>query len=154
MAYNRKQRHALTQTGFRHRPMSNWGAGDLPAPWAEGDIVEVQTTAPLLRLSRRVRPGRWVVCYVTSVDEGDAWYVKLTDGHVTSDRLHVIGERSEMGKTHGVQDSMAGVDLVETADPDGLKLRQQMLADGWGARTVECLTCGGAGTVVDYMRDA
>jgi hypothetical protein len=39
---------------------------------------------------------------------------------------------------------MAGFTLVETADPQGLALREQMIADGWAfsAHWKTCPTCG------------
>ena len=133
LPFNKRTRHRWTQNGYGHRPVNNWGDGDLPAPWAEGDIVElVDESLAGGRLRGQVGP-MFVVSYATSVDEGDAWYFRVYDGAGDrgSDRLHVATPAS----TYLVCDYMAGFRLVDTADPEGLATRQRMLADGWHFHT-------------------
>ena len=40
LPYTRRQRHRWAQNGLGYRPTSGWSFGDLPAPWAEGDVVQ------------------------------------------------------------------------------------------------------------------
>jgi hypothetical protein len=127
--FTQRQRERLaSQHRFGHRPVNNWGDGDLPAPWAEGDML-------LLRLDRGddefykrltqyegARLGYFVVETAFSIGEGDDWYFRVTDGEHGSDRLHVIA---------GEFDYMAPFELVDTADPHGLTLRGLLLEQGW-----------------------
>lgn len=69
-----------------------------------------------------------------------------------SDRLHVVhAERSQWDTS---VDWMAGFRLVETADPDGLALREQMLADGWALGSKPCPVCYGSGVVAAQPEEA
>lgn len=151
-----KQRRAWSQW-FGHRPLNNWGSGDLPAPWCPGDVVVIdhERAAGDLEFLRRLdqsingadwiasarrnskggrdldwRRGYFVVCSAFSVDEGDGWYFRVTyGGEGSSDRLHVFTEHgTERGKA---VDFMAPFTLVETADPDGLVERERLLGNGW-----------------------
>ena len=114
------------------RPTNNWGDGDLPAPYAPGDIIHVPAGAKALQRMHGIGPGDWPVESVWSIDEGDAWYVRLT-GRVgrrkqTSDRLHVAyAGRSSMPAV----DWLEGCTLVITSDIEGLARRERMLAAGW-----------------------
>lgn len=129
-----------------NRPTNAWGAGDLPAPYAEGDIIDVPAGAKALERMHGMPPGRYKVVYATSIDEGDAWYFRLgkwlTKGHA-SDRLHVgFAGRSEWGPTEDVN-WLEGCTLIRTNDPEGLALRGRMLADGWTYTPPrKCKTCG------------
>ena len=133
-----------------YRPTNNWGDGDLPAPYAEGDVIDVPEGARALERMQTygtMGPGRYKVVYATSIDQGDAWYFrlgkKLTGDDPVSDRLHVAyNDRTEYDWGHDVN-WLDGCTLVRTADPDGLARREQMLADGWTyERSKRCPTCG------------
>lgn len=148
--FTKRQRKRIPQHGFGHRPTNNWGEGDLPAPFAAGDVVRQVAEVADGRL-RGVRPVEigdgeryFLVVTVFSVDEGDGWYFRVFGDHpddCSSDRLHVF--YSDRGKQPGDTDYMAAFELVDTADPEGLALRQQMLADGWThQRDPVCPTCG------------
>jgi hypothetical protein len=135
---------------YGHRPTNNWGEGDLPCPWCPGDIVEIPDGAYCLTgdddHEPRVDhgPGMYVVTTAFSIDDGDAWYMRVSrgirvpwgpDGETvpdSSDRLHVAytGRCTESWDGRWC-DWMAGVRLVDTVDPDGLATRTSMLADGW-----------------------
>ena len=130
---------------FGQRPLSCWGSGDLPAPFAVGDVIDVPAGAKALERMHGAPPGRYTICSAWSIDEGDAWYFRFgygsrrqplvrALGYTASDRLHIIP---------GKVDYLAGCALVSTADPAGLALRERMLADGWSftPRPV-CPTCG------------
>jgi len=144
LPFNQRDRHRSTQSHLGYRPVNNWGDGDLPAPWAEGDIVNVLADAYCLQGNVRDGINRWwypgfaVIAYVCSIDEGDAWYVRLCNGKPgpngpeweSSDRLH-IAHGSRTVSLQADVDLMAGVELVDTADPEGLALRNQMIAEGW-----------------------
>ena len=127
---------------YGHRPVNGWGDGDLPAPWACGDLVELPE-------GTEVEDDRWegrgpaflVVCCAFSIDEGDAWYFRVTDGEQVSDRLHVsFASRSTFSKD---LDYMAPLRLVDTADPEGLAKRESMLRAGWSyTKRPRCGTCG------------
>jgi hypothetical protein len=88
-------------------------------------------------------PGRWVVSCVFSIDEGDAWYIRLARNLRTpsSDRLHVVfADRAELGPD---LDWLEGCTLVKTVDPGGLAKREEMLAAGWSyTPPPRCPTCG------------
>jgi hypothetical protein len=79
-------------------------------------------------------PGFYVVSTAFSIDEGDAWYFRVSDGVRGSDRLHVV-YRDRTTQTgwafDGDIDFMLPFRLVDTADPDGLAVRARMLAEGW-----------------------
>ena len=146
-----RERARFTQFSYGRRPTNGWDQGDLPAPWAEGDVVRLVGEVGDNRL-RGVR-GRafldgdyFVVDTAFSVDEGDGWYFRVTAGeanrlgHLSSDRLHVFRG------CDGVPDCdyMEAFELVESADPKGLELRERMLADGWSHEPAKrCPTCGG-----------
>jgi hypothetical protein len=134
-----RQRQRLADC-YGNRPTNDWWAGDLPAPYAEGDLLLLPDGADTERLNG-AEAGYFVVVYATSVDEGDAWYFRVSDGRQRSDRLHVASaERSTWPDDH---DWMSRFELVESADPDGLALRERMLADGWAfTKPGRCPTCG------------
>ncbi len=139
--FTKHERHRWAQNGIGHRAVNNWGSGDLPAPFAEGDVVRWDGT-PCERLRGQVGP-LFVVTYCCSIDDGDAWYARVYDGtgEFGSDRLHIAwADRS----THDEDcNYMASFTLVESADPEGLALREQMLADGWTfQKPFTCPTCG------------
>lgn len=140
-----RERKRWTQD-FGWRPLNNWNDGELPAPFCGGDVVRL-VGEPHERLRGMVGPY-FVVTYATSIDEGDGWYFRVYDGSdmdVGSDRLHVVSaERSEWDTS---VDWMSCFELVETTDPDGLALRQQMIDVGWSLRTVPCHFCHGTGTM-------
>lgn len=127
-----------------YRPTNAWNAGDLPAPWAEGDRVTMVNGSAVNRL-RGIDEGTLYICYATSVGDGDEWYFRVTDGDLTSDRLHVapVARRTGNWGDVGDVDYMAAFRLVGTADPAGLELRERILAAGWRPphRPV-CPTCG------------
>lgn len=125
-----------------HRPRNDWGMGDLPAPWAEGDLLVLART-PDPETHKRIvahldpRPERleigsaWYVTGAFSIDEGDGWYFRVAphgaqvDGG--SDRLHVTAP----GRWTEAADFMAPFDLIATPDPEGLAERVRLLAAGW-----------------------
>lgn len=148
LPFTKAERRAICQD-FGLRPVNDWGSGDLPAPFAQGDLVElVDTTADLGRLREVPVRRLYVVAYACSIDEGDAWYFRVgcyVDGEDwgrVSDRLHVAyPERSTWEEP---VDWMAPFRLVETVDPAGLELREKLLRDGWSfeAQWSKCPTCG------------
>lgn len=128
------------------RMTNRWNDGDLPAPYAEGDVIHVPEGAEPIKDEPDVPPGRYKVVYVASVDEGDAWYVRLgkymNKGPVTR-RLRVVHAARSSPSWENDIDHLAGCTLVKTADPDGLALRERMLAGGWSYQAPErCPTCG------------
>lgn len=141
----------MTMSRLGHRPVNNWGDGDLPAPYAEGDTIRVPDGARALDRMHGMGPGRYRVVYATSIDEGDAWYFRLAPRFRAydecSDRLHVAYADRSATWCAGDVDWLAGCELVKTADPDGLALRERMLAEGWAAPKpwVTCPTCGRLG---------
>lgn len=139
----RDRRQLCTQYGYGHRPKNNWGSGDLPGPYAEGDIIEVHEGAKALgRLD--CGPGFFVVCAAFSIDSGDAWYMRLrSTARDTSDRLHVAyAGRCDWDEEDCV-DWLEGCSLIDTADPDGLAKRTALLESGWAyERPPHCPTCG------------
>ena len=147
--YTKKQRRNAANWRLGNRARNDWGDGNLPAPWAEGDIVHVPAGAVNERMEG-FDPGDYIVAYCPSIEEGDAWYVRLvgerSDGTwVTSNRLHVAfaGRVGRGWPDEGV-DWMAGVELVETADPEGLAERERLLAEGWTMppEPSRCPSCG------------
>lgn len=154
LPFTKRMRSRWSQNRLGHRPVNNWGDGDLPAPWAEGDIVRL-TEEGYKRTraygeSDRLRgmgPGHFVVVYACSIDDGDAWYFRVFDGDdpdgPSSDRLHVAF--AARCSNHWTEDCdwMREFELVDTADPDGLALRESMLAEGWTLDLEQmCPTCG------------
>lgn len=128
------------------RPRNDWGMGDLPAPWAEGDILVLARTPDPDTHARIVahldpRPdwlelgSTWRVTAAFSIDAGDGWYFRVapTGTEVTgcSDRLHVTTHWTEAA------DFMAPFDLLATPDPEGLAERVRLLAAGWPNHTEE-----------------
>lgn len=137
-----RERRRMCQN-FDSRPTNNWGSGDLPAPFCEGDIVRLVGEVPdegdgWPRL-RGQRGPLFVVSYACSVGEGDDWYFRVEDGTLDgygSDRLHVFDGGKQMNW-------MEPFELVETRDPEGLRLREQMLAEGWRYEPPPtCAACG------------
>src|SRR5690606_39407354 len=88
VAYTKRERARITHHALGHRPVNNWGDGDLPAPWAAGDIVEYLGGGKDGRLDG-FDPGFYVVCTAFSISVGDAWYFRVSDREKCSDRLHV-----------------------------------------------------------------
>ena len=137
-AFTQRQRRTLsTQNGYGygHRPRTEWGAGDLPGPYAEGDVLWLPEEGAHVERMRGVSSGYVVACCAFSIGEGDEWYMRVSDGRCVdaSDRLHVIPGC----------DFLADAVLVETSDPDGLALRERMLSDGWTyTAPAKCPTCG------------
>lgn len=128
------QRRRLSQQhSYGHRPTNDWGEGNLPAPFAEGDLLHLDRVAYESERLRGMGPGYFVVTCAFSIDDGDAWYFRVCNevGKMSSDRLHVAypGRCSEP-YDDGV-DWMAGFELVDTADPEGLAKRNALLLDGW-----------------------
>lgn len=155
---HRRERRRAVGADFGHRARSAWDAGDLPAPYAVGDLVRypehpgVEQWQRMTRyrdsMDHAARPGELaVVTYCPSIDDGDAWYVRLSPlantGH-GSDRLHVVWADRCSGDWKDDVNFMAGVELVDTADPEGLAARGQLIRDGWTCQPVDvCPTCGG-----------
>lgn len=143
--FTKRERTRMTTCGFGHRPVNDWGGGDLPAPFAEGDVLHLDAVPEYSRL-HGMGPGYFVVTYATSIDEGDAWYFRVSDGNefTGSDRMHVaFPDRCAPGSWEPVN-WMAPFDLVESADPEGLARRERMIADGWAFTDhwQTCPTCG------------
>lgn len=136
-----RERRAMCQS-FGHRPRNNWGSGDLPAAWCEGDLVELVGEVPKDRGGydrlRGMSGPLFVVTYATSIGEGDEWYYRVSDAadrRVGSDRLHVIPSEEI--------DFTAPFRLVETVDPEGLAEREERIAAGWSYVPPErCAACG------------
>lgn len=138
---NQRERRRGLNHRYGHRAVCNWGDGDLPAPFAEGDLVHWDGT-PNDRLRGQQGPY-FVVTYCCSIDEGDAWYARVRekDAEFGSDRLHMAWpERSSWDEA---VNWMEGFTLIETSDPEGLAKREQMLSDGWTfTPPPTCPTCG------------
>lgn len=144
---------------YKSRPLCNWGDGDLPAPHAVGDVVDIPAGAKALERMDGMGPGRYRVVCVFSIDDGDAWYVRVAKDdrrwrrNSSSDRLHIASrdrQRVSPGWPDGGVDWLEGCTLVRTVDPDGLTARIAMLAMGWkldDAILVRCPTCAGTGKV-------
>lgn len=130
---------------YGHRPVNHWGDGDLPGPWAVGDIVRIPEGARAFDQRVQEGPGNYVVVTAFSIDAGDAWYFRVSKtGEDCSDRLHVAyAARSTQPPWDEDLDFLEGCTLVDTADPAGLELREQMLAAGWALPQKEgCSMCG------------
>ena len=142
-----KRQHRRLGRGatFGSRPVNNWGDGDLPAPFAEGDLLWLPEPYEVERMRGMGQPGWYVVTYATSIDEGDAWYFRVTnDPENGSDRMHVIyAARSDSLGSDTDHDWMAPFVLVETTDPVGLAERERLLAEGWTyVQPPRCDACG------------
>jgi hypothetical protein len=124
--------------------VNNWGDGDLPAPYAEGDLLWLPEGLDVDggRMHGMTGPGWFVVCAGFSIDDGDAWYFRVTNNSErNSDRLHVA-YLDRCTWDHGC-DYMAPFELVDTSDPEGLAKRERLLAEGWTFRPPDvCPTCG------------
>lgn len=154
-AFSMRQRRRLSQHTLPHRPTVNWGSGELPAPWAAGDIVQVSPGAAALERMHGDGPGLYVVDTAFSIDDGDAWHFRVDNGTGHgSGRLHVARPWPFSTWDKPV-DYMAGVTLVDTLDPVGLDRRARMIADGWAlARTgTACSRCNGTGLSHDYREE-
>lgn len=130
----RDRARRMYQSGYGTRPYSNCGVGDIRAPYAEGDVVNIPAGAPAFTHGRiphgwspnpgQCKPGLYRVVSVFSIGEGDDWYLRvcpIIDGETVdnvSDRIHIIP---------GDCDWSEGWELVETADPDGLAERHTAL---------------------------
>lgn len=153
-----RERKQISYGGFGHRPVNNWGDGDLPAPWCIGDVVRLREQPSydrdfLRRLSQSIdgrtlwldrgrseaggrrlehHSGFFVVASGYSIDEGDAWYFRVSGGDSCSDRMHVAHptRASRHWRGHAVN-YMRLFDLIETADAAGLASRNAMLRSGW-----------------------
>lgn len=141
--FNKRERRRLCyQAGFGFRERNDWNSGDLPAPYAEGDLLWLPQGKEHARL-HGLGWGYFVVCAGFSIDEGDAWYFRVSNGSDrNSDRLHVaFAERCTWDES---VNWMIEFELIDTADPEGLALRKQMLSAGWeGPPPVrKCPTCG------------
>lgn len=137
------RRRGLQHERFGARPVNEWGSGDLPAPYAEGDLLLIPADCPGITDGRiSTGPGLYVIYCVFSVDDGDAWYMRATrpENDRGSDRLHVAwADRSCWAEDC---DYLAGAVLLDTADADGLAKRNRMLANGWMPRRRPCPACG------------
>lgn len=130
------------QYGYGHRERNDWNSGDLPAPFAEGDLVYADALDGAERV-KGMTPGYFVVCAGFSIDEGDAWYFRVCQTkHNSSDRLHVA--YSARCTWTDDFDYMAPFTLIETSDGEGLVERQRLLAAGWAFTNnwETCPTCG------------
>ena len=146
----RERRAACDAFGSRER--NNWNSGDLPAPYADGDVLYLPHKPEHSRLERdgMGEPGHYMVVSGYSVDEGDAWYFRVSDGvkvgdgwRRCSDRLHVVGPGGADKGWDLPCDYMADFELVETSDPEGLAERQRLLAEGWRYEAPpRCGECG------------
>lgn len=146
--YTKRERRLIAQD-FGYRPVNDWGDGDLPCPWAQGDLVRLDGEVDDDRM-RGVPPhpqGLYVISYACSIDEGDAWYMRVgtfdEKGYVIcSDRLHVA--YTERCQWDTAVDYMAPFTLIDTVDPEGLALRERLIADGWSfeQRWDTCDACG------------
>jgi hypothetical protein len=116
-----------------YRPRADWGDGLLPAPYSEGDLLDVPASAPGFAGPRpRIDngpPGLFRVIAACSVGEGDEWYFRVsavsetrTDWARVSGRLYVTP----------TVDHLAGATVVDCADPDGLRERKRLLSSDDG----------------------
>lgn len=148
--FTKRERSYRLNSRFGYRSTNEWGSGDLPAPYAEGDVLLLTPEAHAAMSDEqrsRLRgqgPGYFIVTYAPSIDEGDVWYVRVWNGeaHTGSDRMHMaFTERSVWDHPCNY---MEGFELVETADPEGLAERERLIAEGWEFtdRWDVCPTCG------------
>lgn len=130
-SFTKRQRRSFSrQYGYGRRPVNNWGDGDLPGPYAEGDVLFRPEDAPANDRLYGMGWGYFVVSAAFSIDEGDAWYMRVTNHPDRgSDRLHVA-YADRCSWDHSC-DWLAGFTLVETSDPDGLEDRRAKIAAGW-----------------------
>ena len=141
----KRERRRMTRfEAFGKRPTNGWNAGDLPAPFAVGDLLWLPERYDTSRLNGMGDPGWYVVCFATSIGEDDAWYFRVTnDPEQCSDRLHVVCDGRTDPVTIDPVDWMAPFELIDTADPAGLGRRQQMLTEGWSYEPPHrCEACG------------
>lgn len=143
LPYTKAQRRKWADTRFGYRPACRWGMGDLPAPFAEGDIVRVPDGARALERLNGMQPGPLVVCSAFSIDEGDAWFFRVTDGIESSDRLHIAyTDRVVSWPGNRPVNWLEGCELIDTADSAGLARRVLLLAHGWAPPVRDvCPTC-------------
>lgn len=140
--YTKRERSRIAYSTLGHRARSAWGEGDLPAPFAEGDIVDISEGAECLMGEHE--PGAWVVEYCWSVDEGDAWHVRLGRPGQPLPWRHPVAWADRSNYDHDVDRVRAT--LIDTFDPEGLALRERMIADGWALDLSDvCPTCGARG---------
>jgi hypothetical protein len=150
----RERRRWSTQSGYGHRERNDWNSGDLPSPFAEGDLLWLPEGAVVGdgRLRGLEGHGWYVVICGFSIDEGDAWYFRVVKGDDPdagcSDRLHV-GYASRSTWEDDV-DYMAPFELVQSSDPTGLELRELRLETGWTFTPDPTLN---AEAVVDVLGD-
>ncbi len=148
--FTMKERREISQHTFGHRPLCDWGEGDLPAPFAAGDVLWLPPATRMGSFEGRLKgmpPGQhFLVDTAFSVDEGDGWYFRVTpevleEGRAWgSDRLHVFSYgRSDVDEDI---DYMAPFVMVDTADPEGLARRNEMIAAGWRYEPGPCPCCG------------
>ena len=121
------------------RPTSGWGDGPIPAPYAEGDVVFVRDSSPLIGSKGIPSPGLYVVSTVVSISESDLWYVKLARPGAKTDRVYVGSDK--LFDSAG----LVGVDLIESSDPDGAGERMTVVKSAKAHRRVVrsfCPQCG------------
>lgn len=137
--FSLNQRKLLSrQSQFGYRSKNNWEDGDLPAPYAEGDLIFVPQGATNERMNW-MGWGYFVVSGGFSIDEGDAWYFRISNDKEVSDRLHVAFEDrctwnysvDWMSGRRNFNNQIVKWQLIETSDPVGLVRRKHMLAQGW-----------------------
>lgn len=95
------------QAAYGYCPTNGWGNGNIYAPYAEGDIVEIPESCPAWKdrmpHSRSKKPGLWKqtnlfrVVAAFSIGEKPEWYFRVspvikgkTYWDEVSDRLHLI----------------------------------------------------------------
>jgi len=113
------------------RALNAWGDGDLPAPWALGDVIDVPQDAPGVLDGRLYHGGQWKITAAFSISEGDEWYFRAsplrddgtTDWDTISDRLHQLADYN----------ALEGATLVSTTDAEGLTAREERLTT-WSLR--------------------
>lgn len=120
------------QCEYGHRPVSNWGSGEIMSPYAEGDLVYIGEDAIAFTAGRIPHswshspelcvPGVYVVVTAFSISEGDDWYFRVIPyGYPDegSDRLHII---------RGQCDYTGDWELILSADPEGIRPRSWIYA--------------------------
>lgn len=75
------------QNHYGYRARSHWGTGDLLAPWAEGDIVNIPADSKAFTDGRiphawskhpeLSQPGLYRIVTCFSIGEGDEWYFRV-----------------------------------------------------------------------------